>query len=55
MYLDRIPGLSEQFIYSNDDIFLNRPLEEKDFFTEDGAPIVWMSKKTFMNGLRKSA
>lgn len=45
MYLDRIPGLSEQFIYSNDDIFLNRPLEEKDFFTEDGAPIVWMSKK----------
>ena len=45
MYIDRIQGLSEQFIYGNDDMILNRPLEPGDFFTSDGKPIVWMSKE----------
>lgn len=44
MYLDRIPGLSEHFIYANDDTMLNRPLEPSNFFSEEGKPIVWMSK-----------
>lgn len=44
MYLDRIPGLSEHFIYANDDTMLNRPLEQSDFFSAEGKPIVWMSK-----------
>ena len=30
--LDRIPGLSENFVYFNDDIFLNSKTEPSDFF-----------------------
>lgn len=33
----RIPGLSEHFIYSNDDFFLNAPLDVSDFY-ENGRP-----------------
>ncbi|MCO6052232.1 Stealth CR1 domain-containing protein [Mesorhizobium sp. RP14(2022)] len=35
----RIPGLAEHFVYSNDDMFLNAPLEPEDFF-QDGAPVI---------------
>lgn len=35
-HLHRIPGLSEYFIYFNDDVFLGRPITPYDFFTEDG-------------------
>ncbi|MBE7182794.1 MAG: Stealth CR1 domain-containing protein [Methylobacterium mesophilicum] len=35
----RIPGLAEHFIYSNDDMFLNAPLKEADFF-RNGAPVI---------------
>ncbi len=34
--LHRIPGLSEHFIYFNDDFFLRAPVEPSDFFSEDG-------------------
>lgn len=43
MYLDRIPGLSEHFVYSNDDMMLDRLLMPSDFFDAQGNPIVWMS------------
>lgn len=43
MYLDRIPGLSEHFVYSNDDMMLSRPLMPGDFFDAQGRPILWMS------------
>ncbi|MDY5989705.1 MAG: Stealth CR1 domain-containing protein [Coprococcus catus] len=33
--LHRIPGLSEQFVYFNDDFFLNAPVEPEDFFVDD--------------------
>lgn len=33
----RINGLSEQFVYFNDDTFISAPVEEKDFF-KDGLP-----------------
>jgi hypothetical protein len=36
--LDRIPGLSEQFVYANDDMFLNRPIPSDFFFSTDGRP-----------------
>jgi hypothetical protein len=36
--LDRIPGLSEQFVYANDDMFLNRSTPLNLFFTPDGRP-----------------
>ena len=44
MYLSRIPGLAENFIYLNDDIFINRPMNPSDFFSE-GQPIVRFTKK----------
>ena len=33
----RIPGISEQFVYFNDDVFLLRPVKDTDFFA-DGKP-----------------
>lgn len=36
--LDNIPGLSEYFIYGNDDFFFG-PCNPSDFFTSDGMPI----------------
>lgn len=37
MNLHRIPGLSEKFVYFNDDMFITAPVEPKDFF-KDGLP-----------------
>ncbi len=37
MYLHRIKGLSERFVYFNDDMFMIRPLCQTDFF-KDGKP-----------------
>ena len=34
----RIPGLSEHFVYFNDDMFLNRPVRPEDFF-QNGLPL----------------
>ena len=34
--LHRIPGLSEHFIYVNDDVFFGRPLRPEFFFTSSG-------------------
>lgn len=36
----RIPGLSEHFIYGNDDTFFGSPTQPEDFFNADGTPIV---------------
>ena len=35
----KIPGLSEHFLYANDDTFINRPLK-RSFFFKKGKPIV---------------
>lgn len=43
MHLDRILGLSEHFVYSNDDMMLSLPLMPWDFFDAQGRPILWMS------------
>jgi Protein of unknown function (DUF3184). len=40
-YLHLIPGLSEQYIYFNDDFFLMRETEKSDFFTSNGIPYVF--------------
>ena len=37
-HLHRIPGLSEQFIYSNDDMFLGNDCVPQDFFDNEGKP-----------------
>lgn len=38
LYLDRIPNISEHFVYFNDDMFLNASVSPDDFFTSDGMP-----------------
>ena len=35
-----IPGLSEYFLYANDDCFIGKPVTPDFFFDEDGKPIV---------------
>lgn len=56
--LHRIEGLSEQFVYFNDDMFLTAPVKPEDFFT-DGHPMdtyaldcIYFGKKSagFFNG-----
>jgi hypothetical protein len=39
-YLYRIPGLSNHFLYANDDMFVHADLQPSYFFAEDGFPIV---------------
>ena len=34
LYLHDIPGLSEQFVYFNDDVYLIKPVKKEDFFRE---------------------
>lgn len=45
--LHKIPGLSEHFLYSNDDMFINQPVNPKDFFTAEGKPIVRLNRRWF--------
>ena len=43
-YVPHIKGLSEHFIYFNDDFFILKPLEYTEFFTEDGKPLLLKPK-----------
>lgn len=44
MYLKNIPGLSEYFIYGNDDMFPISLMTKSDFFDEDGLPVLSVQK-----------
>ena len=44
-HLHRIPGLSERFIYFNDDVMLWGPTTPADFFDEQGRPIVYLDRR----------
>lgn len=44
-FLYHIPGLSEHFIYANDDMLLNKPVSPSDFFAPDGYPIVRLNHR----------
>lgn len=46
MFLHKIPGLSEYFIYGNDDMFPLSPMEDTDFFI-DGKPCQHMIEREF--------
>lgn len=46
MFLHRIPGLAEQFVYANDDMFPLSPLDPEDFF-RDGRPCQRFVEKPF--------
>ena len=57
MFITNIEGLSEHFIYANDDMYPIRDMLKSDFFTEDGRPkivfkINYVTKNmTFFNQL----
>lgn len=44
-FLYKIPGLSEYFLYSNDDMYINKPVQPSDFFTESGLPIIRLNRR----------
>ena len=44
-HLHLIPGLSEHFLYANDDIFFNRPVKPSSFFAADGLPIIRLNRR----------
>lgn len=46
-FIYRIPGLSEHFLYANDDTYINKTLTPNDFFTKEGFPIVRLTRKPF--------
>lgn len=50
MFLHRIPGLAEHFIYGNDDMFPLSPLEPEDFF-RDGIPCLNFTEKKVGGGM----
>lgn len=39
-FICRIPGLSEHFLFANDDTFINKPVTPDTFFAEDGLPVI---------------
>lgn len=43
MNLHRIPGLSDYFIYFNDDVFLGQPVFPYDFYTLEKGQILYFS------------
>lgn len=58
-FLYKIPGLSERFLFSNDDMFFNAPLTPEFFFGKDGYPILRLKQTRtpkltyFLKSLRK--
>ena len=52
MFLHRIPGLDEQYLYFNDDMFPVSECKETDFF-RDGKPLIFMKKHFLASGLYK--
>ena len=50
--IHKIPGLSEHFLFANDDMFVNRPLD-KSFFFDGGKPIVRLRKRKTKSSYQK--
>lgn len=48
--LHHIPGLAENFIYVNDDVFFGRPVQPKQFFHSNGTSIFHVSKAQIVAG-----
>lgn len=43
-FIYRIPGLSEHFLYANDDTFINKPVAPETFFAADGFPVIRLTR-----------
>ena len=46
-HLYKIPGLSEHFLYANDDMFFSADVQPNFFFADDGFPIIYLKKNRF--------
>jgi hypothetical protein len=56
-FLYRIPGLSEHFLYANDDMFFNAAVTPAFFFTPEGHPVVRLQRSfpgKWLNKCRKT-
>lgn len=51
MCLMNIPGLSEYFLLSNDDMFFNRPVGPEFFYDRRGRAIIWHSENKKISGV----
>ena len=51
--LNRIPGLSEHFLLSNDDCYIGRAVDPSFFFKADGTPIVRLKHKDIVRGFSR--
>lgn len=52
-FLHRLPDLSEQFVYFNDDFFLSRPVRPTDFFTSYGQAVCRLERAGAVAGFRQ--
>ena len=52
-FLGRIPGLSEHFLYANDDMFFGAPVEPAFFFDREGREIVRLKKQSLRRHLNQ--
>lgn len=52
-FIARIPGLSERYLYANDDMYFNRPVTPEDFFGADGLPVVRVNRRPLRKLLLK--
>ena len=52
MFLHRIEGLDEEYVYFNDDIFPVLPCRQEDFF-RDGKAVIGMSRHYLVTGMYK--
>lgn len=48
-YIHRIPGLSERYIYFNDDVFFGAPVNANDWFWDDGIYVAWSDESLVSN------
>lgn len=46
--LHKIPGLNENFIYFNDDVFVARPLQSEHFFHHNGIASIYLADKSLI-------
>ena len=46
-HLHKIPGLSEHFLYGNDDMYFNKPVTPDTFFAKDLWPIIRFNRRPF--------
>lgn len=48
-FLWNIPGLSEHFLFANDDMLINRSLSPSFFFADDGLPVIRLNHSGLRN------